>query len=142
MALGHDHRQRPEGGRRAQHRADVLGIGHLVENHDRRRRFGVPLPSAGLVDGSGGQRLDLETDALVHGAPGEIPGEFGVRRRLDTEIGATEATADAPAQPGERRLRREQPAAASRRVGEGRGHRVMAVEPKMAFVAPRRSTLA
>ncbi len=66
VALGQDDRERAEGGGRAQDRADILRVGHLVEDHQPRmlRALGC---GDHILDAVVGQRMDPGCQPLMNG---------------------------------------------------------------------------
>ncbi len=125
-----DHRRGAERGGRTQDGADIVRVGHLVEqNHHRAPPGRAEGPLDGLLQPRLGQRLGQQGDALVHRTRRQEPGQLVAAHRLDgrpvRRAGGTQAL-------GQRGLglagRQEAPAAA-RRIGQSRGHRVESVEP-------------
>ena len=75
MALGQDHGDGAEGAWRAQDGADVVGIGHLVGDQDRRRFSFSPLKVANLADlveVVSGPGAEPGSDTLMDGVPAEM----------------------------------------------------------------------
>ena len=134
MAVLNHHRADREGRRRAQDRADVVRVGHLVEHQHRPRpAFRLCRAAAGRREIHRRQRRGLQHHALVHGAVREQGGDVlagdDLRRLDEAARGERKGTGVDP--PGELRhafLRRDQAVAAAVRIGERGGHRMGAVE--------------
>ena len=75
MPLRHDHAGSPEGSGRAQHGADILRVGNLIEH--KQNAFGRHVLKLDRW-----QELSLEHHALMHGVRSEQPVELSRQRIL------------------------------------------------------------
>ena len=81
MAFRQHDSQRAEGRRRAQDRPHVMGIGHLIEDHDQRAIQALGQRHQ-IGDGEFAQRLDQGRDPLMHRALGKQPLDLLARKCL------------------------------------------------------------
>ena len=135
MAVLNHHGAHRKGRCRAQDRADVVRIGHLVEHqHGPHPVLALRHAAAGRGKIDRRQRCRLQHDALMHGALWQQGGDVLAGDDLRCiEQGAGSERKRAGVRPlGELRcalLRRDQPVAAAARIGKRGGDRVGAVEP-------------
>ena len=124
MALGQHKSRGAEGRGGAQDGADVLRVGHLVQDDKVARGFrGDVLEQLAQVDH--GQRIDQRCQALMHRAVRKQCGQLGQLDPLGREAGSSGIR-----ELGGCRGGRQQAADPTLGIGEGRGYWVVTINPE------------
>ena len=116
-----DQRGRPERRRAAQDRADVVGIGHLIEHEQRA------VPHQGFVQPPLLERRAVEHQPLMRRAGGDEPVQIAPVRQLDAQLIGQPIVERRP-----RLVRRPQNRSAPLGIGQRGLHRVPAPQPHLA----------